>query len=76
VGGLAEDPVNGGHVGTLFFQIIKMQFEALRDGDRYWYQWSLPAEEISEIENTSLADVIRRNTTIGAELSDNVFNVN
>jgi hypothetical protein len=76
VGGLAEDPVNGGHLGTLFFQIIKMQFEALRDGDRYWYQWSLPAEEISEIENTTLADVIRRNTTIGAELSDNVFNVN
>lgn len=76
VGGLAEDPVNGGHVGTLFFEIIKMQFEALRDGDRYWYQVSMPAEEISEIENTTLADVIRRNTTIGAELSDNVFSVN
>jgi len=76
VGGLAEDPVNGGHVGALFFNIIKMQFEALRAGDRYWYEWSMSAADIAEIDNTTLADVIRRNTTIGAEISDNVFSVN
>jgi peroxidase len=76
VGGLAEDPVNGGHVGELFFHIIKLQFEALRDGDRYWYQWTMPAADIIEIENTTLADVIRRNTTIDTEISDDVFHVN
>jgi len=76
VGTLAEDSVNGGHVGELAFQVIKMQFEALRDGDRYWYSATLTAQEVAEIESTTLADVIRRNTSIGAEISDNVFQVN
>jgi hypothetical protein len=76
VGGLAEDPVNGGHVGALFFDLMKMQFEALRNGDRYWYEWDLSAVDIVDIDNTTLADVIRRNTTIGTELSDDVFHVN
>jgi len=76
IGGLAEDPVNGGHVGELFFHILKLQFEKLRDGDRYWYQWTMSAAEIVEIDDTTLADVIRRNTTIGAEISDDVFHVN
>ena len=30
VGGIAEDPVNGGHLGPLFFDIIKTQFESLQ----------------------------------------------
>jgi hypothetical protein len=76
VGGISEDPVNGGHVGRLFFNLLKTQFEALRDGDRYWYEWSMSASDIVEIENTTLADVIRRNTTIDTEISDNVFSIN
>lgn len=35
VGALAEDTVNGGHVGELMFTVMKRQFEWLRDGDRY-----------------------------------------
>jgi peroxidase len=76
VGGIAEDPVNGGHLGRLFFDIIKTQFESLRDGDRYWYEQSLPTEEVIEIQNTTLADVIRRNTSIDTEIDDDVFHVN
>lgn len=76
VGGISEDPVNGGHLGELFFNIIKTQFEALRDGDRYWYEWSMSIEDIVEIDNTTLADVIRRNTTIDTEIDDDVFHVN
>ena len=76
VGGISEDPVNGGHVGSLFFNILKIQFQALRDGDRYWYEIALPVDEVIEIQNTTLADVIRRNTTIGAEIDDDVFHVN
>jgi hypothetical protein len=76
VGGIAEDPINGGHLGPLFFHVIKKQFEALRDGDRYWYQRSLPADELLEVENTTLADVIRRNTSIDTEIPDDVFHVN
>ena len=75
VGGIAEDPINGGHLGPMFFAILKMQFEALRDGDRYWYQRSLPADELVEVEDTTLADVIRRNTTIDREIPDDVFHV-
>jgi peroxidase len=76
VGGLAENPVNGGHLGALFFDILKRQFEALRDGDRYWYEWNLPVADVMEIDETTLADVIRRNTTISAEISDDAFHVN
>lgn len=63
-GGLAEDPVRGGLVGELFFVILKQQFEALRDSDRFWYQISLSAAEIQMIERTRLSDVVIRNTDI------------
>ena len=76
VGVLAEDPYNGGHVGELAFHVIRDQFKNLRNGDRYWYERILTAAEIADVEATTLADVIRRNTSIGSEISDDVFHVN
>jgi len=76
VGVLAEDPYNGGHVGELAFHVIRRQFDGLRNGDRYWYQAALSPSELADVESTTLADVIRRNTSIGAEISDDVFHVN
>ena len=76
VGVLAEDPYNGGHVGELAFHVIRRQFEGLRNGDRYWYQAALSPSELADVGSTTLADVIRRNTSIGAEISDDVFHVN
>ncbi len=73
VGGLCEDPVAGSHLGELFQLIIKVQFEALRDGDRFWYERKLGNAELQEVLATSLSDVIKRNTGIGSELQDNVF---
>jgi hypothetical protein len=73
VGGLAEDRVGGGHVGPLVRRILARQFAALRDGDRFWYARTLSAAEIRMVEATRLSDIIRRNTTIGAELQGNVF---
>ena len=73
VGGLSEDAVPDGHLGPLFTRMIAKQFEALRDGDRFWYEWSLSQELVREINGTRLADVIRRNTQIGREIPDNVF---
>ena len=52
-------------VGELVFTVLKNQFEALRDGDRYWYQRALPPAELAAVEGTRLADIIRRNTVIG-----------
>jgi hypothetical protein len=73
VGGLAEDHVAGAQVGPLFFKIIKQQFEALRDGDRFWYMGALGVREFAMVANVRLADVIRRNTDIRREIGDYVF---
>ena len=73
IGGLAEDPVPGSMLGELFHTIVTLQFEALRDGDRFWYERSLSQDELREVEGTTLADIIRRNTNIGDEIGDNVF---
>lgn len=75
VGGLSEDPVPGSNMGELFHLIIKTQFEALRDGDRFWYRRTLNRDEVREVENTRLSDIIRRNTPIGNEIQDDVFHV-
>ena len=75
VGGLAEDPLLGAMVGRLVFAILKDQFEALRDGDRFWYQRTLTPAELNDVENTRLADIIRRNTNIGDEIANDVFHV-
>ncbi len=74
-GGLSEDPMPDAHVGELFYEIIVMQFEALRDGDRMWYTRILSKKERREIKNTKLVDIIRRNTDIGQEIQDDVFRV-
>jgi hypothetical protein len=72
-GGLSEDLVPGSHLGEVFHLIIKIQFESLRDGDRFWYERKLSDAELQEVQVTQLSDVIRRNTSIGFELQDNVF---
>lgn len=76
VGGLAEEKRDGALVGELMFTVFKQQFEALRDGDRFWYQASLNNRQTNQVENTSLADIIRRNTDIDSEIGNDVFHVN
>ena len=72
VGGLAEDHLADSSVGPTFAAIIGDQFERLRDGDRYWYQNDLKGADLKMVSETSLADVIRRNTSI-TNLQDDVF---
>lgn len=76
VGGLAEEKLDGALVGELMFTVFKQQFEALRDGDRFWYQASLSNRQANRVQNTSLADIIRRNTEISDEIGNDVFHVN
>lgn len=71
--GLAEDPLPGSMLGELLHEIVLGQFLLLRDGDRYWYQRSFTGKELAMLESTKLADIIRRNTSIDTEISDNVF---
>ena len=76
-GGLAEDPLPGAMVGETIHAILADQFRRLRDGDRYWFEqdpyFRANPGLLEEVRATTLADVIRRNTTIGDELPANVF---
>lgn len=73
VGMLAEPPVSSGMVGETLSAVMRDQFERLRDGDRFWYQTYLPQRMVQTLESQTLADIIRRNTSIGEELPDRVF---
>lgn len=74
VGLLAEDHLPGVAVGETFQAVISEQFLALRDGDRLYYENTFSFAEIAEIENTTLADIIRRNTDTEI-LQDNAFSL-
>lgn len=75
VGMLCEDALPGSTVGPTLQIILSEQFEALRDGDRFWYQNYLSREMQKLVEEQTLAVIIRRNTDIRYELQDNVFKV-
>jgi peroxidase len=72
VGGLAEPHVNGGSLGQTFSKIIADQFQRLRDGDRFFYLNQFHGSQLTQIQNTTLADIISRNTTT-TNLQANVF---
>lgn len=72
VGGLAEDHLPGSSLGEFMQTVIVDQFERLRDGDRFWYENVLSSRQISAVEQTTLSDVIMRNTDVEG-LSNNVF---
>ena len=73
VGGLSEPRHGASALGELLHTIVVRQFEALRDGDRFWYEREFRGAELAAIRATTLADIIRRNTDIGGEISDSVF---
>jgi peroxidase len=64
VGGLAETPASGGSmVGPTFQAVIAQQFENLRDGDQSFYlNQGFSPQLMTQIQNTSLSDLIVRNT--------------
>ncbi|MCA9157620.1 MAG: hypothetical protein KDA72_04795 [Planctomycetales bacterium] len=72
VGLLAEDHVRGASVGELTQTIIVDQFERLRDGDRFWYENTFSGSELKQLQQTSLSDIIERNTTVTG-LQHNAF---
>jgi hypothetical protein len=72
VGMLAEDHVAGSSTGPLIRAVLVDQFTRIRDGDRYWYERTYSGQALQTLENTTLADVIRRNTAL-TNLQSNVF---
>lgn len=75
VGGLAEERLPGSHLGPLFQTILVEQFAALRDGDRFWYERTFGPRSRRGLEATTLARIIRRNTRIQNEISEDVFHL-
>jgi Animal haem peroxidase/RTX calcium-binding nonapeptide repeat (4 copies) len=72
-GGLSEDHAAGAMLGATFQKIIAMQFQALRDGDRFWFEnQGFDAKTLQLIEQTTLADIILRNTDT-KHIQDEVF---
>lgn len=72
VGGLAEDHIPGTSTGPLLRRVILDQFQRTRDGDRFWYQNLFDAGFQTFLENTTLQDVLARNTEID-NVQDNAF---
>src|SRR5262249_37804958 len=52
--------------------IIADQFERVRDGDRLWFERIFSGRDLRNIENTTLADIIIRNSNV-RNLQENVF---
>lgn len=66
IGMMVEYHLHGGKVGETLATVLIDQFTRLRDGDRYFYRNDpeLSPSLIAEIEATTLADIIKRNTDI------------
>jgi Animal haem peroxidase len=80
VGMMAEPHIKGSEFGELQRAIWKKQFEALRDGDRFFYarDGALPwiKRQFGIDYRHTLADIIRLNTDIAADdIQDNAFKV-
>jgi len=76
IGSLVEDHIDGANVGEFTHKVLVDQFQRLRDGDRFWHQvdpiFSEKPELLWIVQNTRLADVIRRNTGL-QHIPDTLF---
>jgi hypothetical protein len=64
LGGMVEAHEPGHVLGPTFERIIADQFTRTRDGDRYWYQNYLTPDEMALVQNMTLTNVIKANSTI------------
>ncbi|MCA9037105.1 MAG: hypothetical protein KDA91_18340, partial [Planctomycetaceae bacterium] len=76
VGGLAEDHLADSSMGITFTTILVDQFQRLRDGDRFWYENIFTGTELQTLRNTTLAEVIERNTDVQFAQSNVFFTPN
>ena len=73
IGMLAEPHRPGALVGETVFRVLRDQFQRMRDGDRFWYESYLPPELVDQVNDDTLSVIIRRNSNVGPELSNDVF---
>ena len=79
VAGLSEEPLKGGLVGATFACIFARTFQAVRDGDRFYYENDnqttgiFTAAQRAEIEKASLSRVICDNSDNIQTIQRNAF---
>ncbi len=77
VGGLAEEHVSGGLLGATFACIFAKTFEALRDGDRFYYENPesalFNADQRKTLEDASLSRIICDNSDNINTIQENAF---
>jgi len=68
-GGVSEIPLPGAKVGPTFACLFARQFQALKRGDRFFYEnagpLSFSPDQLADIRSVTLAAVICRNSNIG-----------
>ena len=79
IGGLAEEKFGDSIVGETMNAIIGLQFQNLRDGDRFFYENDEYLDALARIvdrglDNTTLDEIIEDNS--GADISGSAFIVN
>lgn len=74
VGALAEDLLDGASVGELLALGLQLEFEKLRDGDRFYFlsDDAFTSQEIDWLMDTTLTDIIQFNTGI-ANMQQSAF---
>jgi len=74
VGMLVEDPMPDALFGETVMAVMVQQFQALREGDRFYYENDpvLSTTEKNEIASTTFRDIIMRNTNL-TFMQSNVF---
>ncbi len=75
VGFLSEPAREGSMVGEGLHRLMREQFEALRDGDRFYYETYLPPPMRRMVEAQTLGAILKRNTALGEEMPRHVFRV-
>jgi len=72
VGLMAENHLPGSSLGLTEQAALAQQFQSLRDGDRYFYQNADSPALVNQLNHTTLAQIIERNTSI-TNLQSDVF---
>lgn len=72
IGGLAEKDSGDALVGDTFKRILVDQFSRMRDGDRFWYEGNFNNHELRVLNNTSLSDIVERNSGVN-DIQDQAF---
>ena len=72
VGLMGENHLPGSSLGPTEQAILAQQFEALRDGDRYFYENADPTALVNQLNNTTLAQILERDAGL-TNLQPDVF---